>query len=278
MFWSQFVSPLIVSIISLLVEYGIIQPRYHRMIQNLPKQSRRDWITATIKALKKFQKELNRSQGIAKRRNVVLLEEEVKKGNAELIVGISEGVAIWRRILFGAPRVVQKVWMVIDRTGDILKIRYLPLELTEEPVVIVKEGVSRQTGENLHPNPYAVYFYILIFVLGAISGFISSSWLYWVIFQTSSPEDYASYWVTAIIGMLLGGSGALLVDRSFEMDRARVWQRLPVAIMLGLLAGTVGLLVVCIAICVIFLVWLLSQDSLWEGAREYPPYDDSRKT
>jgi len=274
MFWSQFVSPLIVSVIALLVEYGIIQPRYHHMIQDLPKHVRRDWVTATIKALRRFRKELNRSQGIAKRRNVVLLEKDVKQGNAELIVGISESVTIWRRILFGAPRIVQKVWMVIDRTGDILKIRYLPTELSEEPAL--KEKALRQQAKNFHPNPYAIYFYILIFVLGAVSGFASSSWLYWVVFQTSFPEDYFSFWVTAVIGMLLGGSAALSADKAFEMERARVWQRLPAAIILGALAGTVGLIVVCFAISLIFLLWILSKDSLWQGAREYPPYDSEK--
>jgi len=253
-FWLILGAPIIVLIIGLVIEYWVIQPiKISHEFRNLPERNRRDWITATsiaIKALRKKQPDYN---GILRRRNIQIEEKEVKHGHAIIKIGISEKRYIWENIT-SDPQIIQRVELIIDRTGDILSIKQLFVALAP-PVKKTRIFAQKEETSN-HPRPYAIYLYVIVGLLGGSGGLASATILYFLTTSQPSPENDAIFWGSGLIALLFGAGAALYADIYFQMDQAYAWQRLPIALILGILAGALGIVAVCIG-SILLILWVL---------------------
>ena len=80
--WTAIVAPLSVLVLGLIIEYGIIQPRQNeRKFRDVPQQDRRDWSTATTKALNTFTSQIPNYNGLLRRKVRWIEAQEVRRGH-----------------------------------------------------------------------------------------------------------------------------------------------------------------------------------------------------
>lgn len=119
------------------------------------------------------------------------------------------------------------------------------------------EKASKKRKEE-HPNPYAVYLYVTVGLLGGSGGFFTVTFLYLGFASYPVPESDWFYWIATIVAIICGATAAIWFDEQFQMDQAFAWQRLPIALILGVLLGPVGLVLVSIVIIVSLVVAVIS--------------------
>lgn len=132
-FWILFGVPITVGIIILILEYWLIQPLRDAKGGRLPFFSpiRRNWSTATKRALKSFKTQHDQYKWFFAREKVNVESMSVDKGKATLNLKVTTRArnsqsSLYK--LFIEPLVIARYQLVIDRSGDILKKQTLDLK------------------------------------------------------------------------------------------------------------------------------------------------------
>jgi hypothetical protein len=255
-FWTVLGIPVILVITSLILEYWIIQPiRSSKGFRRMPRKSQRDWVTATTEAVKRFRKQQPHYSGLLRRSNIKIEEKEVKRGYAVVRIAVFENRFFWENLI-SSSRVEERFELTIDRTGDVLDVKTLPVAEDALGELENSEGQTAIQSDNnrRHPNPYIAYLYVLIGLLGGAGGLVPGALVYHAIVSDPHPEDDVFFWVLSVIAVIGGVVVAIWVDIFFQMDQAYAWQRLPLAAILGIIGGAVGIIGV-----IILLIWLMIQ-------------------
>jgi hypothetical protein len=138
------VFPLLVAVAALILEYWVIKPLRKKHEVALPTSSQpvsRDWATAVKRAIKQFKAQQSGYNWRwwlwwLKDQNTVTIEDlDPGRGKATLILAVSKSQPSAENPVPGVltltteHRVVARYQIVIDRTGDILKIDSLPVKI-----------------------------------------------------------------------------------------------------------------------------------------------------
>jgi hypothetical protein len=131
--------PVIGIVIGLIIEYFIIQPikkATERAIPSSPSISK-DWSTAMKKAIGQFRSQYygHIGQWLPRPHESVTIDEwDIEKGRATLTLAINKMLETFEPGILGffrIPRVIAKHKLTIDRTGDILEIKSIPVDLSQ---------------------------------------------------------------------------------------------------------------------------------------------------
>lgn len=266
-FWTAIVAPLIVLVLGLIVEYGIIQPRQdERKFRDVPKQDRRDWSAATIKALNNFTSQIPNYNGLIRRKIRWVEAQEVRRGHSIVWLSVSEARVFWAN-WFKPPVVGERYEVILDRAGDILAAKSLPVAKAPTGENPGKSKKVNKPKTQQHSNPYAAYLYILVGLLGGSGGFSAIATLYYSTSSSFSPDADGAFWWFLIAAVLLGIALAILTDIYFRMEQAFAWQRLPLSLVAGFIGGWLGILIIFIAFFafIFFIIFLIIRKLFFDG-------------
>ncbi len=129
---------ILANVISILIEYGIIKPKFEtRWGEHLPKSGNRDWVTAIKKSIGRF----GETQGghiipFGEHYQVEKIKIEKGRGILDLVVlpksalvftfaGLSAFIDALKIDTF--PNVIARYQITIDRSGDVLAAKSLPV-------------------------------------------------------------------------------------------------------------------------------------------------------
>ena len=130
--------PAIAIAIGLLLEYFGMQPLKNAILIPRSSTMSRNWATAMRKAVKQFKAEqtgYNWNRWLSNKNNITIEEWEVGRGQAILTLAVSKQQPsaenpIPGMVIFTTERrIIAKYQLVIDRTGDILKMRSVPINI-----------------------------------------------------------------------------------------------------------------------------------------------------
>ncbi len=170
---AQCIVPFIVAVVGgaivVLFEYFIVQPIRRAIDASIPEASvGRDWIDAMRRALKRFRAQYYGPLGQWLPRpheNITIDEWEIEKGRATLTLVVNKMLETFEPGIVGffrVPRVIAKHKLIIDRTGDILEVRSIPVDFSQtgrstrlpEMTVAVKNKKARL--EKVHNGSNAI--------------------------------------------------------------------------------------------------------------------------
>ncbi len=250
-FWALVGAPFVLLLVGLLVEYWVIQPiRNSQEYKDVSKENRRDWATATTRAIKRFRRQQPHYKGLFRRKNIKIEATEVKRGYAIIWIAVSKS-QFFRNRSDNTSEVEERFELTIDRTGDILRVKSLDVVgIADKSNGLEAPASVRKNKPKHHPNPYAVYLYVIIGLLSGTGAFTSSGLIYYL----ATPDPYLGdifFWGLSLTSMLCGIALAIGVDIHFQMDQAYAWQRLPLSVILGIVGGPLGILVSCVGVVIL---------------------------
>ncbi len=132
--WTYIFAPLIVAVLTLVIEYWGIQPLKSERNNLLPifRKSSRDWATAQRKAIKALKAQKTEYEWGTHQECIRVESFQGARGLGTLIVTILTQ-DYFRGGKIGKPTIIEKLQLTIDKAGDILQQKSIPIPLPEIP-------------------------------------------------------------------------------------------------------------------------------------------------